>query len=162
MCIQYKGPYSFIVTHLLRRNFKTTMMLKVQLNKWMIKKFKVSGWSSNHLVRRGSDLITDLEAEAKIKRVDTEEEGTCEINIALLHHQVPAHLQKVQVRHLLTLNHRHPWATRTKMRIKRRNKSDWIYEWIDSMEVRLPINARGVTCPFILFETIEMQHINYH
>jgi hypothetical protein len=48
------------------------------------------------------------------------------------------------------------------MMIKRRNKSDWIYEWIDSMEVRLPIYARGVTYPFILFETTETQHIKYH
>lgn len=62
-CIQYKGPYSFIVDLFLFnfRNSMITMMLNTQSNKCMIKKLMDFDLLFSHLAKKKVDLLLDLD-----------------------------------------------------------------------------------------------------
>lgn len=62
ICIQYKGPYSFIVHHHSFRNSKITMMLRLPWRRWTTKRSKDFDWLLSLQERSG--LVEAIVPEA--------------------------------------------------------------------------------------------------
>ena len=148
VCIQYKGPYSFIVTFLLLRNLKTTLTPKLLSNKWMTKKWKEADLLSSLPDRKRTEAGIAKGVIVMTEEAGTEGEGIFKDNIVLLH-QVH-HLLHL---HLVVLDH-HPQALvpqnlRARRRKKRKDDGCW---FLNDMRI---IRRRG----YIILTTLT--NINY-
>lgn len=177
VCIQYKGPYSFIVTFSPCRSLKTTMMLSQQSNRWMTRRLRDSDSSSSLLARNAMGRPRDLAAEARTAR-NTDVAGTPLEIAAILHHPhraphpgvpplLPPPLPRVTVGVRIRRKIRRERKIKRERRIRRerrieikkrrmikrrrrRKTSDWIWRIIrfDGRTSSF-FDARGVTYPFI-------------
>lgn len=133
MCIQYKGPYSFIVTSHLCRNSKTITTLKLQSRKWMTRKLKDIDllWS---LQVRKEVVGIEIAVIAETEGIGIAGEGKTSRIIAHHIHQVhPLRLPVVLLLlHLLTLV---LLLQTEKKRERAKNDEHWLYIdiHIDSM-----------------------------
>lgn len=101
VCIQYKGPYSFIVLFSLFRSFKTTMMQNQQSNRWMTKRWKDTDSLLSLPVKKRIEVAIVKGAIAASGGTDIAEEGKIKGIIALplqAHHPHP---------HQVVLSHLH-------------------------------------------------------
>ncbi len=77
ICIQYKGPYSFIVSYVSLRSLRTIMMLNLLWRRWMTRKWKDSAWLWNLQERSAMDQVIGPEvAVATTRRNTAEDAGT--------------------------------------------------------------------------------------
>ena len=128
VCIQYKGPYSFIVNQIPLRSSKTTSMQKLLSSRWMIAKLRATGLLSNLQEWRKISAGTVPAVTVGIGGpIGTREE---EITLLLAHLLPPT----VPVPHLrLTLGHHQvERSVAIATAARRRKRSDpCICEWID-------------------------------
>lgn len=131
ICIQYKGPYSFIVTHVSLRNSRTIMMLNQQWRRWTTKRWRDSAWLWSPQGRSAMDQVIAPEAAVVTTRRSTAEDAGNTHSYAVLHHPAPLRLLPgAQAHHLQTLAHPLQWTTRivTNQSLRKNRRSDWLFE----------------------------------
>lgn len=75
ICIQYKGPYSFIVSHVRLRSSRTTMMRNLQWRRWTTRRWRDSAWLWSLQARSAMVQVIAPEAAAATTRRSTAEDA---------------------------------------------------------------------------------------